>query len=129
MQTHTYIVQVTVLDAAAGRHKSSIALRVLPPPGIQVAIAASPSTPIEDQPVTFTVDVSPATGAPAVRDVRMDFGDRTSTSLGALTGRGSVAHVYKRDGSYIVTVTVIDAMDRRHASSIGLVVVDDDSES
>ena len=60
-----------------------------------------------------------------MRDVEIDFGDDTKQSLGALTGRGSVAHVYEDEGSYIVTVTVLDAADRRHASSISIVVAED----
>ena len=40
-------------------------------------------------------------------------------------GRGSVAHVYEDDGSYIVTATVLDAAGRRHSSSIGIVVAED----
>ena len=83
-----YTVRATAVDVAGRRHVTSIAVQVRPPPGIQVAVAASPADPVEDQPVTFTVDVSPAAGAPAVRDVTVDFGDGSSTSLGALTGRG-----------------------------------------
>ena len=122
----SYIVAATVLDAAGRRHTASIGLQVRPAPSIAVTLAASPAEPVEDQPVTFTVDVSPPAGAPAVREVTVDFGDRSrKKSLGALTGRGSVAHIYRNDGSYIVTATVLDAAGRRHASSIGIVVADD----
>lgn len=120
-----YTVRATVVDVAGRRHVTSIAVRVRPAPGIQVAVTASPAAPVRNQPVTFTVDVSPAAGAPAVRDVTIDFGDRSSTALGALSGRGSVAHTYRNVGSYIVTATVLDAADRRHASSIGIVVAED----
>ena len=122
----SYIVTVRVLDAAGRRHSGSIGVQVRPAPGISVTITASPDAPVEEQPVTFTVVVSPPAGAPAVRDVTMDFGDRSKKqSLGALTGSGSVAHVYEDDGSYIVTATVLDAADRRHVSSIGIVVAED----
>ena len=121
----SYIVTVRVLDATDRRHRSSIGLTVRPAPGIAATITASPPSPVEEQPVTFTVDVSPSAEAPAVRDVEIDFGDDTKQSLGALTGRGSVAHVYEDEGSYIVTVTVLDAADRRHASSISIVVAED----
>ena len=121
----SYIVRVTVRDAAGRRHAASIGVQVRPAPGISVTLAANPGEPVEDDPVTFTVEVSPAAGAPAVRDVTIDFGDRSrKRSLGALTGSGSVAHVYRNDGSYIVTATVLDAAGRRHASSIGIVVAD-----
>ena len=60
-----------------------------------------------------------------MRDVGIDFGDDSKESLGALTGGASVAHVYEDEGSYIVTITVLDAAGRRHASSIGIVVAED----
>ena len=119
----SYIVTVTVRDAVGRRHAASIGVQVRPPPSISVTLTTSPTEPIVRQPVTITVEVTPATGAPAVRDVTIDFGDRSKKkSLGALTGRGSVAHVYRNAGSYIVTATVLDAAGRRHVSSIGIVV-------
>ena len=125
-QDGSYIVTATVRDAVERRHTASIGVQVRPAPGIAVTLTASPAEPVEEQPVTFTVEVTAPAGAPAVRDVAIDFGDRSKKqSMGALTGRGSIAHVYRNDGSYIVTATVLDAAGRRHASSIGIVVADD----
>ena len=121
----SYIVTVMVLDAAERRHTSSIGVRVRPAPGIPVTITVSSAVPVENRPVTFTVEVLPPAGAPAVRDVTIDFGNESRKSLGALTGRASVAHVYNAAGSYIVTATVLDAADRRYTSSIGIVVAED----
>jgi len=121
----SYVVTVTVRDAAGRRHESSIGVTVRPAPGIPISITASPVQPVVGQPVTFAVEVSPPAGAPAVRDVTIDFGDATSTSLGALAGRRSVAHVYRSEGSYVVTVTAHDTAGRRHESSIGIVVADE----
>ena len=116
----SYIVTVTALDVAGGRHTSSVGVPVSPAPGIAVTITASPAVPIEDQPVTFTVFVSPAAGAPSVREVSIDFGDTSSQSLGSQSGRTSVTHVYENPGSYVVTATVLDEDDRRHTASIGI---------
>ena len=121
----SYIASVRVLDAAGRRHTASAGVQVRPAPGIPVTMTANPATPVKGRPVTFTVTVSPPAGAPAVRDVTIDFGDDSTTSLGALSGRGSVAHVYENEGSYIVTATVRDSAGRRHASSIGIVVAED----
>ena len=130
--THTYAaagayaVTVTATDVAGYAATSSIGVQVRPAPGIAVTLTASPAEPVEEQPVTFTVEVTAPAGAPAVRDVAIDFGDRSKKqSMGALTGRGSIAHVYRNDGSYIVTATVLDADGRRHTSSIGIVVAED----
>ena len=62
-------------------------------PAFPVTLTASPADPVAGTPVTFTVDVSPPADAPSVRDVTIDLGDRSTTSLGGLTGRRSVAHV------------------------------------
>ena len=97
-------------------------MRVRPAPSIPVTVTASPSGPVAGQPVTFTVEVSPPAGAPEVREVTVDFGDDSTTSLGALTGRRSLVHVYDAAGSYVVTATVRDAAGRRHRSSIAVVV-------
>ena len=118
----SYAASATARDAANRLHHASIGLRIRPAPGMSVTVAASPAAPVAGQPVTFTVEVSPAAGAPAVREVTLDFGDGSAASLGALDGRGSVAHVYERPGSYIVAATVLDAGGRRRRSSIGVVV-------
>ena len=120
----SFVASVTARDAAGRRHTSSVGVTVRPAPAIPVAITASPAAPVAEQPVTFTVEVSPPAGAPAVRNVTIDFGDDSGASLGALTGRRSVAHLYERAGSYIVTATARDAAGRRHASSIGIVVAE-----
>ena len=95
---------MTARDAAGRRHTSSVGVTVRPAPAIPVAITASPAAPVAERPVTFTVEVSPPAGAPAVRNVTIDFGDDSGVSLGALTGRRSVAHLYERAGSgdYVV---------------------------
>ena len=129
--THTYAaagsytVTVTATDVASHAAASSIAVEVDPAPSIPVTITASPADPVAGQAVTFTVEVSPPADAPAVRDVTIDFGNESEASLGVLTGRASVAHVYEDEGSYIVTATVRDAAGRRHSSSIGIVVAED----
>ena len=120
----SFVATVSARDAAERRHTSSLGVTVRPAPAISVTITASPAAPVAGQPVTFTVEVSPPTGAPAVRNVTVDFGDRSTASLGGLTGRRSVAHIYERAGSFIVTATARDAAGRRHASSIGIVVAE-----
>ena len=129
--THTYAtaggytVTVTAIDTAGHAAAASISFQVRPAPGIAVAITASPAAPTEGQPVTFVVDVSRPAGAPAVRDVTLEFGDLSEAhAFGPLTGRASVAHIYADAGSYIATVAVLDAAGREHASSIGIVVAE-----
>ena len=119
----TYLVAATLDDALGRRTASSISVQVLPAPNIPVTISASPAAPVAGSPVTFTVEVRPPAGAAPVREVTIDFGDGSEESLGVLTGRGTVAHVYDAAGSYIVTATVEDAAGRRSASSLAVQVL------
>ena len=94
---------MTVRDAADRRHAASAGVTVRPAPAIRVTLTATPAAPVVGETVTFTVEVSPPAGAPAVRDVTIVFGDRSTMSRGALTGRRSAAHAYEREGSYVAT--------------------------
>ena len=118
----TYLVTATLDDALGRRTASSISVQVLPAPNIPVTISASPVAPVAGSPVTFTVEVQPPAGAAPVREVTIDFGDGSEESLGVLTGRGTVAHVYDAAGSYIVIVTVHDASGHHSDSSVGITV-------
>ena len=59
-------------------------------------------------PVTFTVGVG---AAPAVniRDVTIDFGDGSRSSLGAISTSTPVQHIYTEEGSYRASATATDA--------------------
>ena len=117
-----YTVTVTVTDVGGYATASSVVVQVDPPPRVPISITLRPTSPMVGQAVTFTVEVSPPDNAPAVRDVTVDFGDRNSTSIGALSGQGSVVHVYEQDGGYTVRATAVDVAGRRHVTSIALQV-------
>ena len=120
------IVTVTAVDTADRRYTASVGVTVAASPSISVSVSASPSAPVVDRPVTFTVTVTAPTNGPEVRNVTIDFDDGSDESLGALTGTRTVAHVYKRAGSYLVTVTARDTADRQSESSIGVTVLEAD---
>jgi|TARA_B100001964_G_C14192656_1_gene581823 PKD repeat protein len=65
-----------------------------------------PSPVTEGEGATFTLSVT--AGATPIRTMTIDFGDGSEQSLGALAGTGTVAHVYRRDSTYVVTVTATD---------------------
>ena len=121
----SYIVTATVTDDLGRRSTASQGVTVAEAPAVQVTLAAAPAAPVAGQPVTFTVSVTPPAGAPAVRDVVLDFGDDSEdASLGALAGSRTVAHVYATRGSYTVTVTVTDDLGRRSGASLGVTVAE-----
>ena len=117
-----YTVTVTARDVAGHAATASIVVHVDPAPGIPIAVEADPAAPVVGQPVSFKVTVSPPAGAPAVRAVSVGFGDGESKSLGALSGSATVAHVYRRTGTYEVSATVEDATGRRSVSSLAVQV-------
>ncbi len=54
------------------------------------------------------MNVASGTGAANIRDVRVEFGDGESVSLGAISGQTTVSHVYDDAGTYVVSATATD---------------------
>lgn len=119
------VVTVTAEDTTGRRYTASAGVTVAAAPPVAISVTASPPAPVEGQPVTFTVTVTPPANGPTVSKVLIDFDDGNTESLGALTGTTTVAHVYKRAGSYVVTVTAHDSADRQSEASIGITVAED----
>jgi hypothetical protein len=65
----------------------------------------------------------PTTGGSAVRDVRVNWGDGGSQSLGAATGKQTVSHVYSDAGTYTVSATVTDAIGNVSSVSTSVSVI------
>ena len=117
-----YSVTVRATDAAGHTASSSMVVQVAEAPGIAVGITSSPATPGVGEPVTFTVTITPPENGPAVRQAVIDFDDGTTESLGALSGTTTVAHVYGKPGSLVVTVAAEDAAGRQYTASVGITV-------
>jgi hypothetical protein len=80
--------------------------------GSPTLLITPPSTaPSAGLPAVFTFAVTvPATNGSPVRQVTVNWGDRSATQdLGAITGSTSVAHVFASPGTYSVTGTVTDS--------------------
>jgi adhesin/invasin len=69
------------------------------------SFTASPTATSTGTPVTFTV--TPASGA-NISSVHIDFGDGTSTDLGAIGAATTVPHIYNASGTYTATATASD---------------------
>jgi PKD repeat protein len=52
---------------------------------------------------------APAQNASTIRDVFVNWGDGSSSDLGALSGTQSVAHVYQSAGNFPVTAVITDS--------------------
>ncbi len=96
----------TTVTATVGAVTQTLVVRVTTAPLITLS---GPTTPIgEGESASFSVGVQVGANGDPIRDVRIDFGDGTSQSLGAVTGTRTVSHVYSRAGTYRVEVTVSD---------------------
>jgi len=75
-----------------------------------IVITPPTTPPSAGLPASFTVAITvPAQNGSAVKAVTVDWGDGSSTELGAVTGNAVVSHVYKDTGSYLVKVSATDA--------------------
>jgi hypothetical protein len=99
--TTTATAKVT---ATAGSIKSSEATVTVNARGL-ASFTASPPTANAGVPVTF--NLTPTTGA-NISNVQIDFGDGTSTNLGAISAPTTVAHAYRSPGTYTATARAVD---------------------
>ena len=83
------------------------------------SFAAAPAATTAGTPVTFTV--TPTTGA-NISNVRIDFGDGTSTNLGAISAAQSVPHTYQSSGTYTATATSSDGSGDSGSLSTSVIV-------
>ena len=99
--TTTATAKVT---ATAGSIKSSEATVTVNARSL-ASFTAAPATANAGVPVLFTV--TPTTGA-NISNVQVDFGDGSTTNLGAIGGPAQVTHSYRSPGSYTATARAVD---------------------
>lgn len=99
--TTTATAKVT---ATAGSIKSTEATVTVSARSL-ASFTALPPAASAGVPITFTV--TPTTGA-NISNVQIDFGDGTSTNLGAIGAATPVAHAYRSPGSYTATARAVD---------------------
>jgi hypothetical protein len=117
-------VQLTTTRAAdvtatAGSASGKVSITMNAPLGITITPPASLQA---NTPASFTIGVTASSGS-VVRDVNVNWGDGTSTSLSALTGSTSVSHTFLTAGSYTVTVTATDTNGEKTSASTSVTVV------
>jgi chitodextrinase len=89
---------------------------IAPPAGLRPAFTFSPAAPIDNQDVLFDASTSQAPANNPIVEYRWSFGDGE-------TDRGVTAvHDYGDPGTYVVTLTVVDALGRTASSSQSLTV-------
>ena len=89
---------------------------IVPPDGLKASFVFSPSSPTDSQPVLFDASGSTAANGNAIASYSWNFGDGRSAS-----GR-LVSHAFTTAGTYVVTLTVSDALGRTGQSAQTVIV-------
>jgi hypothetical protein len=98
----------TTVTAAAGSKTATVTVSADTAPSVSITV--TPAAPVEDQTVTFVLNVNVSGGALPITQAQINFGDGTVRQLGSLpSGSTSVSHVYRRDGTFTVTLNLTDA--------------------
>lgn len=83
-----------------------------------VTLSVTPASPNVGVPATFTITPGVTTSGNAISNVTFDPGDGSpTTSLGAITGATTRAHVYTRGGVYQATAVITDVTGLRGQAS------------
>lgn len=112
--------QTATVTATAGTKSGTVKVTAVPVP--TVTLSAPSTSPTALVAATFTLNVSPGSGASPIRDVTMDFGDGATVDLGSVSGQLSVQHVYAAAGTYTVKATATDAAGQSATAGIPVVV-------
>jgi hypothetical protein len=94
----------TIVTANVAGKTATVTVALNPRTGIAIT---GPTTAIPaGTPASFQVNVNAQAN---IRDVRVNWGDGTQQSLGALSAQTPVTHIFTDAGSFTVTATAVDA--------------------
>jgi len=102
----TFVITGTVTDVFGNSSKVSTSTTVIPVPRPTIIITPSPVPGHVNTQTTLTIQVTLPSGI-SVQDLAINFGDGQQADLGGASS-ASVPHVYTTQGTFTVTVTVLD---------------------
>lgn len=93
----------SVVTANVAGKTATVTVALNPRSGITLT---TPTTSIAaGQPASFSIGINAQAN---IRDVRIDWGDGSSQSLGAISASTNASHIYQEAGTFTVTATAID---------------------
>ena len=113
--------------STSGQTSATVTVRVNPLPTVSITAGSTGNTTFQaGTPVPFTIAVQPGTNSTAqIRDVVVNFGDGTSSNLGAVSGTSlTVQHRYDEGGTFTVTVRATDTLGTVVSAATVIVVLD-----
>ena len=114
--------QAATVTATVGGKSGTVKVSVFSAPTVAIT---TPSAATALLAAAFVVEVTPGTGAAAIIDVTINFGDGAGSTidLGAVTGKINVSHAYQTAAlEYTVTVTVKDGSGQTVSASTPVTV-------
>jgi PKD repeat protein len=110
-----------VVVASAGTKSATITIKLAPVPTLSVSV--TPTAPTAGQVAQFAFTAAAAVGGAPLRDLVIDFGDGSRTTVTGLSGTTSVGHAYANPGSYVVASTLTDVGGERAVATTILSVL------
>jgi hypothetical protein len=101
----------------------TVTIKVAATPTITITPPTGTST--AGSPLSFGITITPAAGGTTtIREVRIDFGDGTDLSLGAIQGSTTVQHAYSNTDvrNFTIRVTVTDSLGFQTSAATVIVV-------
>ena len=102
----TYLISGTVQDSGGNTTTVSTSVTVIPVPRPTIIITPSPVPGHVNTQTNLQIQVTLPSGI-SVQDLSINFGDGQTADLGGATS-ANVPHVYTTQGTFTVTVTVLD---------------------
>jgi PKD repeat protein len=117
--TLTATQEARVRARAGTKESTELVVSVRPATGLTVTPPAT--APLAG--AVTTISVAPIGTNAVVRNVRLDFGDGSSTDLGTITAATTVPHRYASSGTYALRATGIDANGEAVSGSSSVIVL------
>ena len=115
--TQLTTTQAANVTATVGAKTGTVKVGAFAAPIITITAPSSATALVA---ANFTLNVTPGSGAAAITNVTVNFGDGAAGStvdLGAVSGSIGVSHAYAAPSQYTVTVTVRDASSQTVSAS------------
>jgi Bacterial Ig-like domain (group 1)/PKD domain len=120
VSTLTTSLEANVTATAGSKTSTPSPLTIRINPRAAITITPPTTPPTVGQPATFTIGVA---AAALVTNVRVNWGDGTSISLGALSANATVQHTYRDSGTFTATATATTALGDQEAVSTEVTVL------